>query len=97
MGTVLASLEWVPSTGLEPARLSAQALNLPRIPFRHEGITLRITHAFYTKACSLSIPIFSWIVRLLTAYLARTMVVLRAVKLSYVKVAKPDLRSSAAT
>ncbi len=27
----------VPSTGLEPARLSAQALNLLRIPFRHEG------------------------------------------------------------
>ena len=26
----------VSSTGLEPARLSAQALNLPRIPFRHE-------------------------------------------------------------
>src|SRR5437879_11931955 len=36
---------------------------------------------FYTNACSLSIPIFSWIVRLITAYLARTMVVLRAVKI----------------
>ena len=27
----------VPSSGLEPPRLSAQALNLLRIPFRHEG------------------------------------------------------------
>ncbi len=28
---------WVPSSGFEPPRLSAQALNLLRIPFRHEG------------------------------------------------------------
>jgi hypothetical protein len=33
----------VPSSGLEPPRLSAQALNLLRIPFRHEGKLSRIT------------------------------------------------------
>ena len=31
----------VPSSGFEPPRLSAQALNLLRIPFRHEGFSCR--------------------------------------------------------
>ena len=35
---------WVPSSGLEPPRLSAQALNLLRIPFRHEGKSWRFMH-----------------------------------------------------
>src|SRR5690242_7451453 len=37
---------WMPSSGLEPPRLSAQALNLLRIPFRHEGF-LRRDYAKY--------------------------------------------------
>ena len=35
----------VPSSGLEPPRLSAQALNLLRIPFRHEGIVRSTDYA----------------------------------------------------
>src|SRR5579871_1857377 len=51
----------MPSSGLEPPRLSAQALNLLRIPFRHEGKSnlIRLRMQFYPNLDDLSIPIFS--------------------------------------
>jgi hypothetical protein len=44
----------VPSSGLEPPRLSAQALNLLRIPFRHEGKSSMLRGIYYTYPGCLS-------------------------------------------